>query len=70
MDKKPWYKSKTIIGIIVILLGAAIGIAKQFGIELPFLAEGNLEQVAATILTVIGSIVAWIGRLKADKRIG
>ena len=69
-NKKPWYESKTIHGIIVILLGAGIAIAKLFNVELPFLADGNLEQVSTVALTIIGSIWAWVGRVKADSQIG
>ena len=51
---KPWYKSKTIWGIILIAIGEALG---------------ELEIQGAEILILIGIILAAIGRFLANSRL-
>lgn len=64
---KPWYTSKGVWGGVV---GVAIGAAGFFGITV-----GEAEAVEITDLLVAGAtsvagLVAVIGRVKADRKIG
>ena len=53
-NTKPWYKSKTIWGIILIAIGQALE---------------QLEIQGAEILVLIGIILAAIGRFLANSRL-
>ena len=53
-NTKPWYKSKTIWGVILIALGQALE---------------QLEIQGAEILVLIGIILAAIGRFLANSRL-
>jgi hypothetical protein len=59
--KKPWWKSKGIIGPIIALVGAIVP-------ELQPVAE-VLPEVVQPIVISIGAIVGLIGRLKAKKEV-
>lgn len=61
-ETKVWYRSKTIIGIIVMVAGFVIH--KFF----PDASVGETEigETVAVLLESIGSILAFVGRLKAN----
>ena len=63
METKEWYKSKTIIGLAVMLLGLAI---RQFGLPI---AGTEIEPVISFIFEGIGGIMVLVGRLSATKKI-
>lgn len=66
ISRKPWYRSKTIIGALV---AGASAVASMTGIDLDAEAQ---KTVVSTILegsTIGGSILALFGRLKADTEI-
>jgi NADPH:quinone reductase-like Zn-dependent oxidoreductase len=81
MEKKSWYQSKTIWGIVIAALGFVATQYFQVPIDVPAnpdfeqlkahteaikAAQGNVGIIAGQIAAAIGSIVAIIGRIKAD----
>ena len=68
-ESKSWYQSKTIIGILVTFLAGIVGILKIFGIDLG-LGEAEITAFILAVFTVIGTVLAVVGRLKATKSIG
>jgi hypothetical protein len=85
MKSKKWYQSKTILGILVAAIGFAASSYLQAPIEVPVnadfdqlkahaeavkAAQGNIGIIAGQLVAAIGSIVAIIGRVKAESKIG
>lgn len=63
MDAKAWYQSKTIIGALVAVLAALLGVA---GVDVN---QPVVVEVVLKLVEVGGSLVAIYGRVKADKPI-
>ncbi len=62
-DIKPWWQSKTLLGAMITLASALLGLlGYEFG-------EADREALTG-LLTSLGGIVAIIGRFKAKNRIG
>ena len=85
MQKKKWYQSKTIWGIVIAALGFAATSYLQAPIEVPAnadfeqlkahadaikAAQGNVGIIIGQVIAAVGSIVAILGRVKADSTIG
>jgi hypothetical protein len=85
MESKKWYQSKTILGIIIAALGFAATSFLQAPIEVPVnadfdqlkahadaikAAQGNIGIIAGQIVAGIGSVIAIIGRVNAEGKIG
>ena len=81
MQKKKWYQSKTIWGIVIAALGFAATSVLQAPIEVPAnadfeqlkahadaikAAQGNVGIIIGQVIAAVGSIVAILGRVKAD----
>ena len=81
MEKKKWYQSKTIWGIVIAALGFIATQYLQAPIEVPAnadfeqlkahteaikAAQGNIGIIIGQVIAAVGSIVAIIGRVKAD----
>ena len=81
MEKKKWYQSKTIWGIVIAALGFVATQYFQVPIEVPAnldfeqlkahteaikAAQGNIGIIIGQVIAAVGSIVAIIGRVKAD----
>lgn len=69
-ETKFWLQSNTVRGILIAALPTIYAIAKAMGLDLP---DGALEQVVdgvAALLSVIGLVVAFVGRHKAEKPLG
>lgn len=58
-NKKPWYKSKTIVGILIAI---APNIVSIFGLHL---TEGMMDNLAA----LVGGVLSIYGRITADSGI-
>lgn len=82
--KKPWYLSKTIWGIVIAAVGAVLT-SQGVDVEVPAnadydqiaafveafkAAEGGVQSIAGTVLTVAGFLLALYGRVVADTQIG
>ena len=85
MQKKKWYQSKTIWGIVIAALGFAATSYLQAPLEVPAnadfeqlkahadaikAAQGNVGIIIGQVIAAVGSIVAILGRVKADSTIG
>ena len=85
MQKKKWYQSKTIWGIVIAALGFVATSYLQAPIEVPAnadfeqlkahadaikAAQGNVGIIIGQVIAAVGSIVAILGRVKADSTIG
>lgn len=81
MEKKKWYQSKTIWGIVIAALGFVATQYFQVPIEVPAnadfeqlkahtdaikAAQGNIGIIIGQVIAAVGSVVAIIGRVKAD----
>jgi hypothetical protein len=71
---KAWWESKTIWGIIIAVVPV---IASMFGYDLQSLVVDNVNDTVQTgnsiwneVITVVGVVVAWWGRVKARTKIG
>lgn len=64
IQKKPWYKSKTINSIIAVLVLLAVQV---FGIDI---VEADLQAVVVAVGTAIASVIAIWGRITAKQEIG
>ena len=60
---KAWYKSTTIQGDITVVLGLLIRV-----FDLPIIT-GEIEAVVSAVLTVVGIVMVFVGRLKAKTAI-
>lgn len=85
METKKWYQSKTIGGILLSLVGLAFAyFGIETGTELPpnadveqikayaeqiKAADGNISTIIGIGIAAVGYIMAFIGRVKADKKI-
>jgi hypothetical protein len=85
MNTKKWYQSKTIWGIVIAFLGYILSNSLQVpDVNLPadanydlmaqavksiHEAKGNLSVIIGQVMGLIGTIVAIIGRIKADTTI-
>lgn len=68
-ESKPWWASKTIVGILVAIFWfVADPIAGMLGVELGFLKDGF--QIPDDFVPLAALAVALWGRLVATKRIG
>ena len=68
-NKKPWWKSKTIIGgavVLVVTIAEALGLVGDISPDDKALVTDNILKV----LTGIGGVVAIYGRVKAEQKIG
>jgi uncharacterized protein (DUF697 family) len=63
---KKWYESKTIIGVVVIVISQ---IGSIYGYNVDEQAQKDLVEVLSTLGTAVGSVMALVGRLKAQKKI-
>ena len=63
-ETKPIWRSKTIIGLAMMVIGL---IVKQFNLPI---STTEIATVIAFILEGVGGILVFVGRLKADKKIG
>lgn len=86
METKSWYQSKTIWGVLIAALGFALNkYLGVEGIELPKSedydllvqqvqsvkdAQGSLMNLASTLMAAFGTLLALIGRIKAETKIG
>jgi predicted outer membrane lipoprotein len=66
MDAKPWYLSKGIWGS---LIAVAFGILAAFGIKGAEGEQENVLELVMQIIAVIGGVVAFLGRIKANTKI-
>jgi hypothetical protein len=82
METKKWYQSKTIWGIAIAFVGYVLSNSLQVpdvtlpadanydllaqGVKSIQEAKGNLSVIIGQVMGLIGTIVAIIGRIKAD----
>ena len=81
MSTKKWYSSKTIWGVLIAGLGFILSNKLQADVQLPQNADfeqlkayaeaikdahGNLGVIAGQLLAGIGSLLAIVGRVKAE----
>ncbi len=66
-QSKPWYQSKTIIGVILMVAGIAAG---KFGYDLDDETKNQLAGIIATLGETFGAVLAVWGRVSATKAIG
>jgi hypothetical protein len=81
MSTKKWYSSKTIWGVLIAGLGFILSTKLQADVQLPQNADfeqlkayaeaikdahGNLGVIAGQLLAGIGSLLAIVGRVKAE----
>lgn len=60
---KVWWQSKTVWGSIIALLA---GVATLAGVKLDATLQDQLAELIVGAANVVGGIVAWYGRAKAD----
>lgn len=86
MQKKQWYQSKTIWGVVIAFIGFLITEKLQVpDVTLPTNpdfdelkkyyeavqdADGNIGAIIGQFVSAIGTLLAIIGRIKADTQIG
>lgn len=63
---KKWYESKTIIGVLVVIISQLGGL---YGYTIDEQAQKDLAEVLSVLGTGVGSLIAVLGRLKAQKQI-
>jgi len=70
-ETKPWYLSKTILGVIVGVVASLLAyLTKTPAIEAGIEAESaNITALVAQVVAVIGGIVAVVGRIVATTKI-
>lgn len=66
MNKKHPLSSMTIRGILVMLIPVAIRLASSFGLEVPMEFESTLLQAVENITYLVGAVMAWRGRTRAE----
>lgn len=66
MDSKSFLASKTIQGIVLVVIGLVLQILETRGIT--FL--GSADDLVQVILQVVGSIYAVYGRFKVETKLG
>lgn len=62
-EVKSFLKSKTIWGVVLMVLGSV------FGYNVPEGLDKEVADIAATLVNAFGAILAVYGRFKADKKI-
>lgn len=82
---KKWYQSKTIWGVFIAALGYVMAQLQVQDIQVPAnadfeqlkayaeaikAAEGNIGTILSQLLAAFGSILAIIGRIKAESKLG
>lgn len=67
-DTKPWWQSKGILGSFAVLISVALS---AFGFEIDTLEgfEEGLTETLVTLTTLVGGVLALIGRVKATKKV-
>lgn len=60
-DPKPWYRSRTILGALMVVASQAAALA---GIPLD---PGALTELATTAVSLLGGVLAIYGRIKAEQ---
>lgn len=63
---KKWWESKTIIGVVVIVLAQ---VAAIYGYNLDEQAQKDIVDILSVLGTGVGALIAVIGRIKAEKKI-
>ena len=63
-ETKPWYESTTIRGVIITALSTLLSILALLGVNLG-VGEPEVTAVVTAATTLIGTVVAIIGRVKA-----
>ena len=66
-ENKPWYISKTVWGGLI-AVGAAV--AGSFGVDIDAGTQSEIVDYIVVGVGAIGGLVAIIGRLQANKKIG
>jgi len=66
-DIKPWWQSKTLLGAMITLASALLGL---LGYDLGEADRETLTGLLTSLGATLGGIVAIIGRFKAKNRIG
>lgn len=61
--EKPWWQSRAIIGSLITVAGSALGIA-GYALNVPLATE-----LAVSISTLVGGLLSWYGRIKAERLI-
>ena len=64
---KPWYKSKTLIGVVIIAI--TVFLRRLFDIELGDPDKAELGAMLTTFGEFVGVALAWWGRVSAKKTI-
>ncbi len=64
---KAWWQSRAVWGGLV---AAVAGIGGLFGLNLDEASQGMVVDVAVQMATVVGALIAVIGRVRATKKIG
>lgn len=67
---KAWWASRGVWGGVV---AAASGVAGMFGMTVDAAAQAQMTETLISVcsaLSMVGGVVAIIGRLRADKKIG
>ena len=63
--EKPFWKSKTVWGVGLTVVG---GVLSQVGVSVPW-TEAETDTIAGNIVTVVGAILAIVGRFKAGAKL-
>ena len=58
-DEKNWYQSKTIWGAIAVIISS---ISQMAGVSLD---AGQLTEATMSLVSLVGGVVAYVGRVKA-----
>lgn len=84
MQTKKWFQSKTIWGLIIAMLGFVISHFLQVDVQVPQdatfdeltkyaeaikEANGNVQSLLSQLMMLVGTIVAFIGRVKAETKV-
>ncbi|MCI0706048.1 MAG: hypothetical protein L0Y80_01005 [Ignavibacteriae bacterium] len=67
-ETKPWYESTTIRGIIITALSTILSILALLGVNIG-VGEPEVTAVVTGVTTLVGTVVAVIGRVKASAAI-
>jgi hypothetical protein len=59
--EKAWWQSRTIIGSLITVAASVAGIA-GYTLDVPLATE-----LALSVVTLVGGVLSWYGRLKAEK---
>lgn len=63
---KKWYESKTVAGVLVIILAQIFGL---YGYNMDEQIQKDLVEAISVLGTAVGSLIAVLGRIKAKKKI-